>query len=140
MAIDFGSKRVGIAVSDESKKFSFSREHIINDKNLIPNILDFIKKENIEKIVIGYPLNLKSEKTAQTLETEQFSVKLKNHLTSNSIKAEIVFIDERFTSRIAQYNILSSGLSKKKRKDKGMTDSISAQILLQDYIDNVNQK
>ncbi len=137
MAIDFGSQRVGIALSDESKRFSFSREHIINDKNLFHSILDFIKRENIEKIIIGYPLNLKSEKTIQTLQTEEFSKKLSDHLQSNSIKAEIVFEDERFTSKIAQYNIMSSGLSKKKRKEKGMTDSISAQIILQDYIDKV---
>jgi len=137
MAIDFGSQRVGIAVSDESKKFSFSREHFKNDKNLFRNILEIIRSENIEKIIIGYPLNLKSEKTQQTLETEEFSKKLTNQLISNSLRAEIVFADERFTSKIARYNILSSGLSKKKRENKGMTDSISAQIILQDYIDKV---
>jgi len=140
MSIDYGSKRVGIAISDDDKKYSFQRDFFFNDKNLFKKILEFIKNENIERIILGYPLNLKSEKTLQTGEVELFSRKLTNHLTSNNIKAEIIYEDERFTSKIAQYNLISSGLSKKERKQKGHTDSISAQIILQDYLDKQKNK
>jgi putative Holliday junction resolvase len=137
MGIDYGSQRVGVAVTDEEKKYSFSRDFLINDKHLIQNILKFIKEENIIKIIIGYPTNLKSEKTKQTIEVEMFSKKLNDSITSNGLKAEIVYMDERFTSKIAEYNLFSSGLKKKKRQEKGLIDSISAQIILQDYLDKI---
>jgi putative holliday junction resolvase len=140
MGIDYGSKRVGIAVSDEEKKYSFHRDNFINDKHLIKNILELIAKENIIKIILGYPLNLKSEKTMQTIEVEMFSKKLNDNLRSNAVKAEIIYEDERFTSKLAEYNLISSGLKKKDRKNKGLTDSISAQILLQDYLDKQKNK
>jgi putative Holliday junction resolvase len=140
MGIDYGSKRVGIAVSDEEKKYSFHRDNFINDKHLIKNILELIAKENIIKIILGYPLNLKSEKTIQTIEVEMFSKKLNDNLRSNAMKAEIIYEDERFTSKLAEYNLISSGLKKKDRKNKGLTDSISAQIILQDYLDKQKNK
>lgn len=135
LGIDYGSQRVGIAISDESKKFSFSRDYLLNDKNLFTRILDIIRNEKVEKIIIGYPINLKSEKTPQTEEVEEFSKKLTDHMNSNSLKVEILYEDERFTSKLAQHNIISSGLNKKRRQDKGLTDSISAQIILQGFLD-----
>lgn len=63
MGVDYGSKRIGIAVSDETKKYSFSRDYLLNDKNLFSRLMVLIKNEKIEKIIIGYPVNLKSEKT-----------------------------------------------------------------------------
>ncbi len=72
LAIDFGERRIGIAVSDENKKYSFSRNHLNNDKNFLINLLNIIKEENISKIIIGYPLNFKSKKTIQSLKTEEF--------------------------------------------------------------------
>lgn len=135
LGLDYGSQRVGIAISDESKKFSFSRNYLLNDKNLFTRILDIIRNEKVEKIIIGYPINLKSEKTPQTEEVEEFSKKLTDHMSSNSLKVEILYEDERFTSKLAQHNIISSGLNKKRRQDKGLTDSISAQIILQGFLD-----
>jgi putative Holliday junction resolvase len=94
-----------------------------------------IKNEKIEKIIIGYPVNLKSEKTIQSVEVEEFSKKLSDHIKSNSLQIKIIYEDERFTSKLAEHNIISSGLSRKKRQDKGLTDSISAQIILQGFLD-----
>ena len=135
LAVDYGEKRVGIAVSDESKKYSFSREHLINDKKFLEKLLAVIIEENVSKIIIGYPLNFKSEKTIQTLKIEEFKNTLEKFLSGKSVKAEIIFFDERFTSSLAQSSVLNSGLNKKKRQEKGRVDSISAQIILQDYID-----
>ena len=138
LAIDYGEKRIGIAVSDENKKYSFSRENLQNDKNLYSKLLDLIREENIIKIIIGYPMNFKSEKTIQTIKTEEFKYNLEKYLEKNSHTAELIYFDERFTSKLATGSIINSGLKKKKRQEKGRVDSISAQIILQDYIDKTN--
>lgn len=133
--MDYGEKRIGVAVSDEEKKFSFSRGVLNNDSGLQGNLLTLIRGENIEKIILGYPLNLRSEKTELTIKVEQFRDRLEKLLTENSIHADFEYFDERFTSKLARENILSSGLSKTKRRDKGLIDSVSAQIILRDYLE-----
>ncbi|HMS63632.1 MAG TPA: Holliday junction resolvase RuvX [Ignavibacteria bacterium] len=138
LGIDYGERRVGIAVTDGNKKYSFSRDHIENNSNFFVNLLKLIKEENIIKIILGYPLNFKSEKTIQTIKTEEFKTAFEEFLNKNSIKLEIIFFDERFTSKIAESGILNSGMKMKKRRQKGLTDSISAQIILQDYIDKTH--
>lgn len=101
-------------------------------------MLVLIKEENISRIIIGYPLNFKSEKTIQTIKTEEFRSNLEKFLDKNSLKTELIYFDERFTSKLAAESILNSGMNKKKRQEKGRVDSISAQIILQDYIDKTN--
>jgi putative holliday junction resolvase len=140
LGIDFGLKRIGIAISDTEKKFSFYRDYILNDKLALTNILRLIKDENVSKIIIGYPLNFKSEKTEITESVDRFSEEIKVLLTKENIEAGIVFFDERFTSSISQDNLINSGLSKKKRRDKGILDSMSAKIILQDYLDSPIKK
>ncbi len=140
LALDFGEKRIGIAVSDENKKYSFARDHMQNDKNFLSAILKLIREENISRIIIGYPLNFKSEKTIQTEKTVAFRNILEDYLLKNSFTADIVFYDERLTSKIAESGILNSGMKKKKRQEKGIVDSMSAQIILQDYIDKLKNQ
>ena len=140
LSIDYGLKRVGIAVSDNEKRFSFSRDYLFNDASLISNIFRLLKSENVSKIILGYPLNFKSEKTEMTLEVEKFRELLEKNLKTNSLDTEIVYYDERLTSGIAQHNLYASGVSRKKRHEKGLIDSMSAQIILQDYIDKENNK
>ena len=135
LSLDYGERRVGVAVSDESKKYSFSRDFLINDSGFMGNLLSLIKAENIERVIIGYPLNLKSEKTDVTEKVENFKGELEKLLAKNSPGVKVEFYDERFTSNLARENMLSSGLKKSKRRDKGIIDSISAQIILQDYLD-----
>jgi len=138
LAIDYGEKRVGIAVSDENKKYSFSRDFIDNDAKFYNNLLKLIREEYISKIILGYPLNMSSEKTNQTLKVEDFRNKLEQFLEKNETETEIIFYDERFTSRIAESFIKTSGRKKRDRQEKGLVDSGSAQIILQDYIDKSN--
>lgn len=140
LSIDYGLKRVGIAISDDEKKYSFSRDYILNDEKFISKLIELIKSENISKIIIGYPLNFKSQKTEMTDEVEKFRLLLEKNLKINSLESEIVFYDERLTSGLAQYNLYQSGPSKKQRHEKGLIDSISAQIILQDYIDSEKNK
>ncbi len=140
LGIDFGLKRVGISVSDGTKSFAFQRDYLMNDGSLLKSLLSIIKTDNIERIIIGYPVKFSSEKTHITENVEKFSSDLKEFLYRENINCEIVFFDERLTSSLAQYNLASSGLSRKKRKDKGHIDTISAQIILQDYLDYIKNK
>ena len=140
LGIDFGEKRIGIAITDENRKYSFSRDYIDNNEKLLPELLNLIKNENVSKIILGYPLNLKSEKTVQTLKTEEFKNKLTEFFKKNSLNTEILFYDERFSSRIAESGIINSNLKRKKRREKGLVDSLSAQIILKDYLDKLKNE
>lgn len=140
LGIDFGLKRIGISVSDESKSYAFQREHIFNDKDTFEKLIKLIKFENVSKIIIGYPLRFNLEKTHSTDDVDKFKITIENFLKKHSLDCEIHFLDERLTSSLAQYNLNNSGLSKKKRQEKGILDSISAQIILQDFIDSVKNK
>ena len=140
LGLDFGLKRIGIAITDTEKKFSFYRDYVLNDKYAIDKIVEIIRQENVSKIILGYPLNFKSEKTEITLSVENFSSELKASLLKKETEAEIIYFDERFTSSISQDNLIQSGISKKKRRDKGILDSMSAKIILQDYLDSPIKK
>lgn len=140
LGIDFGLKRIGIAISDTGKKFSFYRDYVLNNSVGYGKIVSVILNENVTKLIIGYPLNFKSEKTEITLSVEQFCSELKSLLAKEKKEIEIVFFDERFSSSLAQENLIQSGLSKKKRRDKGIVDSIAAKIILQDYLDSPLKK
>ncbi len=140
LGLDFGLKRIGIAITDTEKKFSFYRDYVFNDKYAIDKIVEIIRQENVSKIILGYPLNFKSEKTEITLSVENFSSELKASLLKKETEAEIIYFDERFTSSISQDNLIQSGISKKKRRDKGILDSMSAKIILQDYLDSPIKK
>lgn len=140
MSVDFGDRRIGIAVSDEDKKYSFARNHLINDDRVFSKLTEIVKEERVSRIIIGYPLNLKSERTVQTNKTEQFKNSLEKILQNSKLYPEIIFFDERLTSKIAEQSILDSGLRKKKRQDKGLIDSIAAQIILEDYINSIEIK
>lgn len=135
LAVDFGLKRTGVAVSDSSKTFAFSRETLQTGNDLYKKILNLIKDENVEKVIVGYPLRFDSSETHSTSHVEKFTTKLKNLIKQNSLTCEVVFFDERFTSNIAKYHLANSGMKSSKRKDKGNIDAISAQIILQDFLD-----
>ncbi len=138
MGIDYGSVRIGISLSDELRIIAFGKEMILNNKDCLERILAIIKEGYVSRIVLGYPLNLKGAKTPQTIEVEKFETKLRNYLDSklenNSI--EIIRYDERFTSKMAQDSLITSGMKKKKRQDKSNLDIISSALILQSYLDS----
>lgn len=136
MAIDYGLVRIGVALSDETQTIAFGREAIRNDNKPIDKILSLAASEYVSVIVLGYPLNLKGEKTQQTLEVEKFRKELGDSVEKAGIDITIEYWDERFTSKMAADSMLQSGMKKKKRQDKSQLDIISAAILLQSYLDN----
>ncbi|HRE40121.1 MAG TPA: Holliday junction resolvase RuvX [Ignavibacteria bacterium] len=138
IGIDYGTVRIGIAISDDNKSISFSRPHLPNNNEFFKKLSEIISSEQVDKIIIGYPLNLKSEKTNQTLKTEEFKNSLETFIQNSGLKTHIEFYDERFSSSIAEQQIIETGMNKKKRKNKGLVDSYSAQIILQGYLDKKN--
>ena len=136
IGVDYGSVRIGIAMSDELGMMAFGKMVIKNDATLFNSFLKIIQSENISSIILGYPMNLKNEKTAQTLEVEKFEEKLKQFLSANNLNIDVIRWDERFTSKMAQESMIASGMKKKKRQEKSNLDIISATLMLQSYIDS----
>ncbi len=131
LGIDYGTKRTGIAISDETKTIASCLE-TIETYRLEDFISNLIKCENIDCFVVGFPVDLKNNKTDVTGHVKGFVKRLKNKYTNK----EVCVIDERFTSKIAQKAIVSSGIKKAKRKDKSLVDKVSATIILQDYLNS----
>jgi len=130
LGIDFGLKRIGLALSDPLRIFAYPFMTIPNDDKLWQKLLQIIKDNSVEKIVLGYPLRFNREKTHITDDVIDFKDKIikKSNL-------EVILWDETFTSEIAQRNIILSVNKKSKRKDKGIIDRNSASIILQEYLD-----
>ena len=129
VGVDYGTKRIGIAISDSSQIIA-TPLCTIETKIIFSFLKDLLEKEEIDTIVIGEAKNLDTTKTDSTKKIYQFVEKLKNQFPKILIKT----IDERFTSKIAFQSIIDSGVKKKKRKNKSLIDNVSATIILQDYL------
>ena len=130
IGIDYGTKRVGIAISDSSKIIA-SALCTINNKEVLRFLIDLFKREEIDTVVVGEAKNLNGTETDSTKDIQNFIEKLRLSFP----KIEIHTIDERFTSKIAKKSILVSGVNKKRRQDKRLIDQVSATIILQSYLD-----
>ncbi|MBL6964345.1 MAG: Holliday junction resolvase RuvX [Bacteroidetes bacterium] len=131
LAIDYGSKRVGLAVTDPLQLIANALT-TVERKLALEFIISYCEKEDVETIVMGYPLNLDGSKTDSTQGVESFIRKLQKQLP----KLEIVLEDEQFTSKMAKDAILAGGVKKMKRRDKSMVDKISATLILQSYLES----
>lgn len=130
LAIDYGTKRVGVAVTDELQIIA-SGLTTVHSSEIITFLKTYCEKESVECIVIGEPKSLKNEATDSTESIENFA----RHMIKIFPSIKIDRIDERFTSVLASRAILDSGVKKKKRQDKGLVDEVSATIILQDYME-----
>jgi putative Holliday junction resolvase len=129
LAIDYGGKRTGIAVTDPFQIIANGLT-TIESQQLIPFLKKYIAEESVEKIIIGLPKNWDETDTHGTaLAVEAIRIVKKNF---PAIPVEAV--DERFTSRMAKDAMLEMGLKKKHRRDKKLVDEIAATILLQEYM------
>ena len=131
LAIDYGEKRIGIAITDPLKMFSIPLTTLNNNSKLWVDIEKLFIKYNIQKIVLGYPVNEDGSKTKITEEVEKFSSKLKV-----KFKKEIILIDERYSSSIAWEHIKVGVTSKKKRRNKALVDMNAAAVILEDFLKN----
>lgn len=129
LAIDYGTKRVGIAVTD-SLRIIASGLTTLHIKDVISFLENYIKTEKVDIIVVGEPKTLSNQKSDSARFIDPFVTHLKKKFPQISIER----FDERFTSLIAQQTMIASGLSKKDRRNKETVDLVSATIILQDYL------
>lgn len=129
LAIDYGRKRTGLAVTDPLKIIATALDTVMT-ADLLKYLKAYILKETVEQIVLGLPVNLKAEDTDVTAEVRAFSEVLK----VNFPEIPIHFYDERFTSKMALQSMIDSGTKKKDRREKGNLDKISAVIILQSFL------
>jgi putative holliday junction resolvase len=135
LGIDYGTVRIGLALSDPMRIIASGLKTILNDNFAINEILQIISVQDVEKIIVGMPFNLKGEVSTKAKEVLRFIQLLKEKTDK-----DIISFDERFTSVMAQQAILTMGTPKKKRQNnKGKVDQIAAAILLQNYLDFVKR-
>jgi len=135
LAIDYGSKRCGIAVSDSLRILATGLANV-HSKDLVTFLEDYMKKEVVDIVVIGEPKTLQNEKS----DSARFIDPFVRHLQKKFPDLKIDRFDERFTSTMAHQTMLMSGLKKKDRQNKETVDIISATIILQDYMNSQSFK
>jgi putative Holliday junction resolvase len=129
IAIDYGTKRVGLAVTDDLQIIA-SGLTTVHSSELVPFLENYFSKNKVEAIVIGLPKSLQNTETDSSKEV----AKITTHLSRKFKDIKVETLDERFTSSMASSVIAQSGMSKKKRQNKALVDEISAVIILQDYL------
>ncbi len=130
LAIDYGQKRVGLAVTDPLQ-ITANGLDTVSSGEIFAYLKDYCERETVVCFVVGWPLDLKG----QPSESMRFVEPFVKALSRKYPDIEIVKADERFTSKMASQAILMSGISKKKRQDKGLIDKVSATIILQSFLD-----
>lgn len=130
IGIDYGKKRVGIAVTDPLKMFA-SPLNTIHPAEFDDFIRGYMKSETIDAFVIGYPVTMNNQPSDSVKYIDPFIRKLKK----NFPEIQVHLVDERFTSRMALRTMIDGGLTRKGRQDKAMVDKISASIILQSFLD-----
>ena len=129
LAIDYGQKRTGIAVTDELQIIA-SGLTTIPSATTIDFLKDYFSKEKVSKVLIGEPKQMNGEPSQSTEIIEHFVKKFKSFFPD----MPVVRVDERFTSKMAFQTMIDSGLKKKQRQNKELIDEISATIMLQDFL------
>lgn len=129
LAIDYGQKRTGIAVTDEMQIIA-SGLTTIPSETTISFLKDYFAKEKVGKVLLGEPKQMNNEPSQSASIIEAFAERFKNEFPDMPLER----VDERFTSKMAFQTMIDSGLKKKQRQNKGLIDEISATIMLQDYL------
>ncbi len=132
LGIDYGTKRVGLAVTDPLKIIA-SPLTTVDTPQALDFIVDYIKKEEVERILIGYPLDLRGNPTDATKHVEGFIKAMQKKLPDMPIQKW----DESYTSKMAMQSLVASGIKKSQRRDKKLLDQVSAAIILQEYLQNI---
>jgi putative Holliday junction resolvase len=135
LAIDYGTKRIGLAVTDPMNIFA-SPLDTVAPKDFDSFIDNYLKKTDVDAFVIGYPVQMNNQPSESVRYINPFIKKLKNRYPGKQIH----LVDERFTSQMALRTMIDGGVKKKDRQDKSMIDKISASIILQSFLDNNTYK
>jgi putative Holliday junction resolvase len=132
LALDFGTKRTGVAVTDELRLIA-SGLTTVDTKELMQFLKDYFRKEKVELVVVGEPKQKDGTASQSEVYIQSFLEEFAKQFPTMPVKRE----DERFTSKMAFQTMIDSGLKKKKRRNKALVDEISATIILQNYLYNV---
>nr|WP_252736959.1 Holliday junction resolvase RuvX [Zobellia galactanivorans] len=132
LALDYGKKRTGIAVTDELQLIA-SGLTTVPTAGLVDFLKDYVSKEKVDRFIVGEPRQMNNEPS----ESEALIVPFLNRLAKVFPQIAIERQDERFTSKMAFQTMIDSGLKKKKRRDKALVDEISATIILQAYLNKI---
>ena len=134
LAIDYGTKRTGIAVSDPLQLIATPLD-IVASHRLEDFLEDYLKKEKIDKVIVGNPIDMQGKKT----ETSRLVQAFINRFRKIFVHIPLHLHDERYTSKIAQQAMIAGGMKKKNRRNKGNIDKISATLILQSYMESVRK-
>lgn len=127
--MDVGQKRYGLAQSDPTRTIA-SPVGTYHLEDLLGKLREIVARETIEILVVGWPLNMDSAESEATERVQAFITTVERRFPA----IKVVKFDERFTSVMAQRSIREAGLTKKKRQEKGLVDTVAAVILLQEYL------
>ena len=130
LGIDFGTKRIGLAVTDPLQIFASPLKTVKNSE-FDDFIKEYLKTESIDEFVIGYPVKLNNKASESVKYINPFIRKLEKAFPGKPVH----LVDERFTSEMALRTMIEGGVKKKERMDKAMVDKISASIILQSFLD-----
>lgn len=134
IALDYGRKRVGIAVTDELQIIANGLT-TVNTNDILPYLKKYIASETVSCIVVGKPMQMDYTES----ESEKYIAPFLKSLSKQFPDIPVVRIDERFTSKIAFQTMIDSGINKKSRQNKELIDTISATIILQTYMETINK-
>lgn len=135
LAIDYGKKRIGVAVTDPIGIIATGLDTI--DTPLIWKFLtDYLSKEKVDCFIVGYPKQMNNQPSEIAKDVDLFI----DHLNKRFSTIPVIKVDERFTSKIALQTMIDGGLKKKARQNKYLVDKVSATIILQSYLESINQK
>ena len=135
LAIDYGTRRTGIAVTDPLRIIPGGLTTVATHE-LMSFLADYFSREQVDLVVVGYPTNMNGEESASMKQIRPFVAKL----TKQYPDKEIVMFDERFTSVLAQKAILDAGIKKMARRNKALVDEVSATIILESYMNSIQYK
>lgn len=130
LAIDYGKKRTGLAVTDPLRIIATALE-TVDSSQLLPYLKKYFEKEAVDELVVGWPKNLNNQDNEMTPLVRQLVEVLKK----NFPEKPVFLVDERFTSVMAQHAMIAGGMKKKDRQEKGNVDKISATLILQSHLD-----
>lgn len=132
LAIDYGQKRTGLAVTDPLK-ITATPLGTIPTQELLPFLNEYLSKEEVETVVLGHPQKLNGQASENMQRVSEFK-----RAFEKRFNIPIVYADERFTSTLAHKAMIESGIGKKKRQDKALVDKIAATIILQTYLESLS--
>lgn len=131
LGIDYGMKRIGLAISDPSNTIARSYGLVINGKKAVEQIREIVEREGITHLVFGLPLHMSGDKGDKALLVEEFAEKVRLAVG----EVEVLFEDERLTTVTAQRVLIEGDVRRSKRKEK--IDALAASLILQKYLDRI---